>query len=140
MDIESSRNAANTEEVNQLIGKTMSPQNQNNNFDELLERLTAFMEQSSTEASARMTRLEEEQLAASERLQRVESVVAANANSIRELNMAVNQIFQVVELNQKNFEVVQQNFEIIVGQIKGLQAENRNILDHLFGIEDREEG
>lgn len=140
MDIESSRNAANTEEVNQLIGKTMSPQNQNNNFDELLERLTAFMEQSSTEASARMTRLEEEQLAASERLQRVESVVAANANSIRELNMAVNQIFQVVELNQKNFEVVQQNFEIIVAQIKGLQAENRNILDHLFGIEDREEG
>lgn len=140
MDIESSRNAANTEEINQLIRKTMSPQNQNNNFDELLERLTAFMEQSSTEASARMTRLEEEQLAASERLQRVESVVAANANSIRELNMAVNQIFQVVELNQKNFEVVQQNFEIIVGQIKGLQAENRNILDHLFGIEDREEG
>ena len=140
MDIESSSNAANTEEISQLIRKTMSPQNQNNNFDELLGRLTAFMEQSYKEASVRMTRLEEEQLAASDRLQRVESVVAANANSIRELNMAVNQIFQVVELNQKNFEVVQQNFEIIVAQIKGLQTENRNILDHLFGIEDREEG
>lgn len=140
MDLESTSNTANTEEIDQLIRKNMSLQNQNNNFDELLGRLTAFMEQSSSEASARMTRLEEEQLAASERLQRVESVVAANASSIRELNLAVNQIFQVVELNQKNFEVVQQNFEIIVAQIKGLQAENRNILDHLFGIEDSEEG
>ncbi len=140
MDLESSSNAANTEEINQLIRKNMSLQNQTNNFDELLGRLTTFMEQSHKEASARMTRLEEEQLAASERLQRVESVVAENANSIRELNLAVNQIFQVVELNQKNFEVVQHNFEIIVAQIKGLQSENRNILDHLFGIQDGEEG
>jgi uncharacterized coiled-coil protein SlyX len=136
MDLESSSNPANTEEINQLLRKTMSPQNQNNNFDELLGRLTTFMEESSSEASVRMTRLENEQLAASQRLERVESVIAANANSIRELNLAVNQIFQVVELNQRNFEVVQQNFEIIVAQIKGLQAENRNILDHLFGIQE----
>jgi uncharacterized coiled-coil protein SlyX len=140
MDLESSNNPANIEEINQLIRKNMLSQNQNSNFDELLGRLTAFMEQSSSEASARMTRLENEQLAASQRLERVESVIAANANSIRELNLAVNQIFQVVELNQRNFEVVQQNFEIIVSQIKGLQAENRNILDHLFGIQEGEEG
>ncbi len=118
----------------------------NNNFEEKLAQMTAFIDKSTTEALARMTRLEEEQLAASERLIKLETALtkltegtAANISSIKDLNLAANQMFQVVEVNQRNFEVVQQNFEIIVAQIRGLQNENRNILDHLFGIQDKEE-
>lgn len=136
MDLDSKNTPANVEKINPLTEKIMSSPDKNSSFEEKLEQMTAFIEKSTTEASARMTRLEEQELAASERLQKLDTAIAANISSIKDLNLAVNQMFQVVEVNQRNFEVVQQNFEIIVAQIRGLQNENRNILDHLFGIQE----
>jgi HD superfamily phosphodiesterase len=87
-------------------------------------------------ASNRMTHIEEVHIAASQRMDKIEAAIESNATSIKELNTAVSNIFNIVSISQQNFEVIQKNFEVVVGQIKGLQSENRNILDHLFGIQE----
>lgn len=87
-------------------------------------------------ASQRMTRIEQVHIAASQRMDKIETAIEANAASIKELNIAVANIFNIVSISQQNFEVIQKNFEVVVSQIKGLQSENRNILDHMFGIQE----
>ena len=41
-----------------------------------------------------------------------------------------------IETVQTNIETVQTNIEVMRSEIKGLQLENRRILDRLFGAED----
>ncbi|RUT07780.1 hypothetical protein DSM106972_020400 [Dulcicalothrix desertica PCC 7102] len=115
-------------------------------LDEVFERVLAFMENSCDQSSKRMVvlehlhiaaseriaRLEEASLASSKRLDRIETILESNTISIKELNSAASNVFTAMNLTQKNFEVIQENFEIIVSQVKGVQNENRHMLEHLF--------
>lgn len=119
-------------------------------LDEIYERVLVVMEKSSnneakrierletfyTTALERMTRLEEASLEASKRMDRIEAMLESNITSIEELNTAAFNVFNVINLMKQNFEVIQQNFEVMVTQVKGVQTENRNLLDHLFGIQE----
>ncbi|OKH51827.1 hypothetical protein NIES2101_17075 [Calothrix sp. HK-06] len=115
-------------------------------LDEVFERVLAFMEDACDQSSKRMeklehlniaaseriARLEEASLASSKRLDRIETILESNTISIKELNSAASNIFTAMTLSQKNFEVIQENFEIMVSQVKGIQNENRHMLEHLF--------
>jgi hypothetical protein len=116
--------------------RIMSSEKKIREVDEIIERITQVMERSCENATQRIERLEEEQLAASQRMDRIEAVIEANATSVKELNHVVMNMYQVASLSQKNFELIQNNFEIIVSQVKGMQSENRHIIDHLFGIQE----
>ncbi len=105
-------------------------------LDEIIERITQRMERTCENATQRIEQLEEAQLAASKRMDRIETVIEANATSVKELNNVVMSMYQVASLSQKNFEVIQKNFEVIVSQVKGMQSENRHVIDHLFGIHE----
>jgi hypothetical protein len=61
-----------------------------------------------------------------DRLDRLAAATAENAAGITELRSAVANMLQVVEIHQRNFEAV-------VGEIRGLRAESRRILEHMFG-------
>jgi hypothetical protein len=76
----------------------------------------------------------------SERLDRIEALVEANAvgiaelrPSIAELRSSVNSLVQVAELHQRDLEVSQHNFEAIMTEIRGMRLESQRILEHLFG-------
>ncbi|MBF2064972.1 MAG: hypothetical protein IGS39_11200 [Calothrix sp. C42_A2020_038] len=99
-------------------------------------QLITSLQEEHQAASQRMTHIEEVHIAASQRMDKIEAAIESNAASIKELNIAVANIFNIVSISQQNFEVIQKNFEVVVTQIKGLQSENRNILDHLFGIQE----
>ena len=65
--------------------------------------------------------------------------VEANTTAIAELRVAVvktrgavNSLLEIATLHQQNFETSQCNFEV-QAEIRGLQTENRRILDRLFG-------
>lgn len=128
--------------------------NRKKELDELFERVTQVMQQNCHESEKRMARLEKAHFDASERMKSIEIAAEANSSaikllaethstsiqqlhdSIKELNSAVTNVFQIVNLSQKNFEVIQHNFETVVTQIKGIQTENRHVLDHLFGVKE----
>jgi hypothetical protein len=116
--------------------RIMSPERKTKEVDEILERITQLMERACEDTKRRVDRLEEAQLNASQRMDRIEAVIEANATSVKELNDVVMNMYQVAILSQKNFELIQNNFEIIVSQVKGMQSENRHIIDHLFGIQE----
>lgn len=119
-------------------------------LDEIYERVLVVMEKSSnneakrierletlyTVALERMTRLEEASLEASKRMDRIEAMLESNITSIEDLNTAAFNVFNVINLMKQNFEVIQQNFEVMVTEVKGVQTENRNLFDHLFGIQE----
>lgn len=116
--------------------KIMLSDRKTKEVDEIIERITQIMERTCEDTTQRLDRLEEAQLTASQRMDRIEAVIEANATSIKELNNVVTSMYQVASLSQKNFEVIQKNFEVIVSQVKGMQSENRHIIDHLFGIQE----
>lgn len=65
--------------------------------------------------------------------------IEANSRETAELRSAVNSLVQIVELHQTNFEVIVTEMKQMHAEIRGLQTENRRILDHLFGEQgDRE--
>jgi exonuclease VII large subunit len=119
-------------------------------LDEVVERVLNSMQNSCSEASKRVDKLEishssaleriahleEAGVAASQRMDRIEAIIESNADSIKELNIATSKLFNLMNLSQQNFEVIQQNFEIIISQVKGIQAENRHIINHLFGLQE----
>jgi predicted nuclease with TOPRIM domain len=106
-----------------------------NYCDEASSRIKRLEDEHSI-ASERMNRLEEAHLASSRRMDRIETILESNTISIKELNTAAFKVFNVMSLSQKNFEVIQENFEIMVSQVKGIQAENRNIFNHLFDTKE----
>ncbi|MFB2835579.1 hypothetical protein [Floridanema evergladense] len=85
-----------------------------------------------------------------ERLDRIEATIEANAAAIAELRSAqeaeraaiaelrstVNSLVQIVEIHQHNHEVSQRNFEAIMNEIRGIRTENQRILEHLFGRQE----
>jgi hypothetical protein len=78
-----------------------------------------------------------------DRLDRIEAAIEANAAQIQtnsaaiaELRIAVNSLVQVVEIHQRNHEVSQRNFDMIMNEIRGLRTESQRILEHLFGQEE----
>ncbi|PAX52707.1 hypothetical protein [Brunnivagina elsteri] len=126
----------NPQGIRKSMEKIMLPKRKTKEVDEIIERITQIMERSCENATQRIEQLEDEQLAASKRMDRIEAIIEANANSVKELNNAVTSMYEVASLSQKNFEVIQKNFELIVSQVKGMQSENRHIIDHLFGIQE----
>jgi archaellum component FlaC len=85
-----------------------------------------------------------------DRLDRIEAAIEANATQIQtnsaaiaELRTTVNSLVQIVEIHQRNHEVSQRNFEAsqrtfetIMNEIRGLRTESQRILEHLFGKEE----
>jgi putative heme iron utilization protein len=122
--------------IRKSMKKIMPFDRKTKEVDEIIEYITQIMERTCEHTVQKIELLEEAQLAASKRMDRIEAVIEANANSIKELNHAVTSMYGVASLSQKNFEVIQKNFEVIVSQVKGMQSENRHILDHLFGIQE----
>ena len=126
----------NLQSIRKSMEKIMLLNRKTKEVDEIIKRITEIMERSCENATQRIEQLEDEQLAASKRMDRIEAIIEANATSVKELNNAVTSMYEVASLSQKNFEVIQKNFELIVSQVKGMQSENRHIIDHLFGIQE----
>jgi prophage DNA circulation protein len=122
--------------IRKSMERIMLSERKTKEVDEIIERITQIMERACEDTTQRIDRLEEAQLTASKRMDRIEAVIEANATSVKELNNAVTSMYEVVSLSQKNFEVIQKNFEVVVSQVKGMQSENRHIIDHLFGIQE----
>jgi len=55
--------------------------------------------------------------------------IQTNSAAIAELHTTVNSLVQIVEIHQRNFEV-------IMNEIRGIRTENQRILEHLFGKEE----
>lgn len=60
-----------------------------------------------------------------ERLDRLASAVETNKDAIAELRLTAEALLQTVIQHQENFDV-------LVQEIRGLRTENRRILNHLF--------
>lgn len=60
-----------------------------------------------------------------------------NTASITRFERAITTLVQAVSLHQQEIETSQRNFEVMQGEIKGLQLENRRMLEEL---RDRREG
>lgn len=73
-----------------------------------------------------------------ERLDRIEAAIEANATAISELHSTVSSLVQIVEVHQRNHEISQRNFETMVSEIRGLRTESQRILEHLFGQRENE--
>lgn len=114
----------------------MSSEKREQELEDLYKLISELMQKNAQEAEKRMTKIEESHLAATKRMEKIESVLEVNTASIKELNLAVSNMFNIVNLSQQNFEVIQRNFEVIVTQIKGIQVESRHVIDHLFGIQE----
>ena len=74
------------------------------------------------------------------RLDRLEAIVEANTNTMVDLRIAVSSLIETSNQFQRNFEVMaaeivslRRDFTVMQSEIRGLQMENRRILDHLFG-------
>ena len=75
-----------------------------------------------------------------DRLDRIEAIVEKNSDAIIDLRLAVSGLIETANQYQQNFQLIvseivslRQNFIVMQSEIKGLQMENRRILDHLFG-------
>jgi len=85
-----------------------------------------------------------------DRLDRIEAIVENNSKQIEkntdaiiDMRLAVSGLIETANQYQHNFELIvseivslRQDFTVMQSEIKGLQMENRRILDHLFGQQD----
>jgi hypothetical protein len=60
------------------------------------------------------------------------------ASTVADLRTTSEALLQTAIIHQQGLETSQRNFEAIVTEIRGLQTENRRILDHLFGEQNNE--
>ena len=81
------------------------------------------------------------------RLDRIEAIVEANSRQIEansrqieknttaliDMRLAVSSLIETSNQFQRNFEVIVSEIKDIKQEVRGLQVENRRILDHLFG-------
>ena len=81
------------------------------------------------------------------RLDRIEAILEANSRQIEansrqiennttaliDMRLAVSSLIETSNQFQRNFEVIVSEIQDIKRDIRGLQVENRRILDHLFG-------
>jgi hypothetical protein len=73
-----------------------------------------------------------------ERLDRITSLVENNAQHIAALHTITQFHSEQITSLRVAQQQYQQNFEVVQNEIKGLQLENRRILDHLFGASQGE--
>ena len=73
------------------------------------------------------------------RLDRIEAIVESNSQQIAELRSAVNSLVAIAAQHQQNFEVLVTEIRNMSIEIRGLQTENRRILDYLFGQQENGE-
>lgn len=67
------------------------------------------------------------------RLDRLADNVEANSRSIAELRQAIESLVAIAQAHQQSLNAHDSQFAILVQEIRGLRAENRRILSHLFG-------
>lgn len=68
-----------------------------------------------------------------ERLDRLASTVERLALSNERSDEQMRSLLNVVNIQQGNFELMLTEIRRIGEEVRGLQTENRRILDHLFG-------
>lgn len=59
--------------------------------------------------------------------------------SVTEVRITSETLLQTAIIHQQGLETSQRNFETLMTVIRGLQTENRRILDHLFGEQNNNE-
>ena len=59
--------------------------------------------------------------------------IASNSRSIAELRQAIESLVVIAQAHQQSLNAHDSQFAILVQEIRGLRAENRRILSHLFG-------
>lgn len=104
-----------------------------------LDRIEAAIEANATQIKANAVQIEANwaQIKANSAQIELNSVqikanaaqIQTNSVAIAELHTTVNSLVQIVEIHQRNFEV-------IMNEIRGIRTENQRILEHLFGKEE----
>ncbi len=69
-----------------------------------------------------------------ERLDQLATDVDGLRASTTELRVTAESLLQTVVLQQQSIEASQRNFEVIASQIRGLQLENRRMLQEMRGL------
>ena len=101
---------------------------------ERLDRIEAIVEAN----AAAMAELRATTQANAAAIGELRATTQANTAGIAELRMTVNSLVQIVEVHQRNHEVSQRNFEMIVSEIRGMRTESQRILEHLFGRQEND--
>jgi chromosome segregation ATPase len=105
-------------------------------IDERLERLVAITEYNVQQISGlrSTTETHSEQIAESARQ------ISDLRSSVASLAQIAARQSETIDVHRQTLEVYRQNFEAVIAridqnsaEIRGLQTENRRILDHLFG-------
>ena len=68
-----------------------------------------------------------------ERLDQLANTAQSNTTAISELRATTSELRVTAEALLQTVVQHQGNFEVLVQEIRGLRAENRRILSHLFG-------
>ena len=92
-------------------------------------------------ASAALVEANEIQISANSRdIAALRESIAANSRDIAALRAltasnatAVEQLAAIAQTQQQTLNAISSGFEILTQEIRGLRAENRRILTHLFG-------
>ena len=63
--------------------------------------------------------------------------IAANREAISDLRASTSDLRSAAELLLQTVNQHQENFELLVQEIRGLRTENRRILNHIFPQENR---
>lgn len=63
--------------------------------------------------------------------------IAVNAEAISDLRASTSDLHSAAELLLQTVNQHQENFELLVQEIRGLRTENRRILNHIFPQENR---
>jgi hypothetical protein len=73
-----------------------------------------------------------------ERLDRLADAVEANRRDIDANSLNIGELTTNVSRLASTVKLHNQNFDILIQEIRGLRAENRRILTHLFGEQQSE--
>lgn len=109
----------------------------NNRLDRLAETVAANSRdiaqliEATTANAANIDRLTADVATSTANIDRLSVDVAANTANI-------DRLAAIAQMQQQSLAAIQQGFDIVVQEIRGLRAENRRILSHLFGEDGRE--
>lgn len=71
-----------------------------------------------------------------DRLTRVENLVEENTRAISELRLGLTDVKSAAETLLQVVTIHQQDFEVIANQIRGIQLENRRLIERFFGTDE----
>ena len=95
------------------------------NWDKIenrLDRIEAILEANSRQIEANSRQIE----ANSQQIEK-------NTTALMDMRLAISSLIETSNQFQRNFEIIVLEIQDIKKDIRGLQVENRRILDHLFG-------